>query len=144
MTVTRWNPVRDMLNLQREMNRVFNQSVPARTEEGYESSVWQPMVDITENEDFFTVELDLPGIDKKDVKINFNDNVLSVSGERKVEKFENVAKQYLERSYGKFYRRFSFPGHIDAGNIKAKYEHGVLMLTVPKAEEAKPKQIEIA
>ena len=144
MALTRWNPVRDMLSLQHEMNRVFNQAMPAKTENGYESAVWSPMVDIVENDDFFTVELDLPGIDKKDVKINFSDNMLSVSGERKVEKFDNVTKQFVEREYGKFYRRFSFPGHVDSGNIKAKYNNGVLTLTVPKAEEAKPKQIEIS
>ncbi len=144
MTLTRWNPMRDMLTLQRELNRVFNQAVPqTKTEEGYDSAVWSPMVDITENDDQFTLELDLPGIDKKEVKINFNDNVLTVSGERRVEKFDNVASQYVERSYGKFYRRFSFPARVNPDNIKAAYEHGVLTVTVPKAEEMKPKQIEI-
>jgi HSP20 family protein len=132
-----------MLSLQRELNRVFSQSVPSKTEDGYESSVWTPMVDIQEDEDFYTVMLDLPGVDKKDVKINFTDNVLSVSGERKVEKVEGVVKQFVEREYGKFYRRFSFPGHVDSGNIKAKYDNGVLTLTLPKAEEAKPRSIEI-
>lgn len=143
MTLTRWNPVRDMLSLQRELDRIFTQA-PAKTEDGYESSVWSPMVDITENDDAYTVALDLPGVDKKDVKINFTDNVLSVSGERKVETFDGVAKQYMEREYGKFYRRFSFPGRVDAAKISAKYDSGVLTLTVPKAEEAKPKQIEIS
>ena len=143
MTLTRWNPVRDMLTLQRELNQAFNKSLPEQSEEGYDSSVWSPRVDVTENDEQFTLELDLPGIDKKDVKINYTDEVLSISGERRVEKFDDVKKQYVERSFGKFYRRFSFPGHVNTDAMNAKYNDGVLTVTVPKAEEMKPKQIEI-
>ena len=144
MTLTQWNPVRDMMSMQRELNRAFNRTMTERSEEGYDSAVWSPRVDVAENDDQFTLELDLPGIDKKDVKINYTDDVLSISGERRVQKFENVKQQHVERSYGKFYRRFSFPGQVNPDAISAKYSDGVLTVTVPKAEEMKPKSIEIS
>jgi HSP20 family protein len=143
MTLTRWNPVRDMMTLQRELNRVFNESITKRNEEGYDSAVWSPRVDISENEEQFELALDLPGIDKKDVKISYNEDTLSISGERFVENYDKVLNQYMERSYGKFYRSFSLPGKVNADAIAASYDNGVLTIKVPKAEEVKPKAIEI-
>ncbi|MDH7516144.1 MAG: Hsp20/alpha crystallin family protein [Bacteroidota bacterium] len=146
MMLTRWNPLNEMLNLQREMDRLFNFVTPrSRRDEDYDSAVWMPVVDISEDNDQYILHFDLPGIDKKDVKMSFADNTLTVSGERKeaTEK-KDVTCHRIERVYGKFYRSFTFPSAVNAEKISATYKDGVLTVTVPKAEEVKPKQITIS
>ncbi len=145
MTLTRWNPVNDLLNLQREMNRLLTGFTPKRLDEDdLDSAVWSPVVDIVEDNDNYVLRFDLPGVEKKDVKMNFADNTLSISGERKsVEEKEDSTCHRIERVYGKFYRSFTFPTNVDAEKISASYKDGVLTVTVPKAEESKPKQIVI-
>ncbi len=146
MTLTRWNPVNDIFNMQREMNRLFNSAVNRpRKDEDYESAVWTPMVDISEDADQYSLHFDIPGIDKKDVKMNFADNTLTISGERKeTGEQKDVTCHRIERLYGKFYRSFTFPSAVNAEKISASYKDGVLLVTVPKAEEVKPKQITIS
>ena len=144
MTTTNWAPVREMVRMQRELNRAYKRSMSEQNEESHDSTVWSPRVDVAENAEQYTLEIDLPGIDKKDVKINYTDDVLSIAGERRVQKFENVKQQHVERSYGKFYGKFSFPGKINADAISAKYTNGVLTVSVPKADEMKPRSIEIS
>lgn len=146
MTITRWNPVNDLMNLQREMNRVFSGFTPKPTrDEDYESAVWSPTVDIVEDNDVYTLSFDLPGLKKEDIKMNFADNTLKISGERKaVEESKEATCHRVERVYGKFYRSFNFPTMVNADKISANYKDGVLTIAVPKAEEVKPKQITIA
>ncbi|MBE0645784.1 MAG: Hsp20/alpha crystallin family protein [Bacteroidetes bacterium] len=145
MTVVRWNPVNEMMNLQREMNRFFN-GMPTRRErdEDYESAVWSPMTDITEDADKYELTFDIPGMTKENIKMNFTDNTLKISGERKseVEKKDATCHR-VERLSGKFYRSFNFPTQVDAEHISASYKDGVLIVTVPKSEEVKPRQISI-
>jgi HSP20 family protein len=145
MTLTRWNPANEFMNLQREVNRLFNGVAPrSKRDEEYESAVWSPVVDITEDADKYSLSFDLPGIDKKDVKMNFSENTLTVSGERRTEEEKKeVTCHRVERVYGKFYRSFTFPTMVNAEKISAAYRDGVLTVTVPKAEESKPKQITI-
>ncbi len=144
MTITRWNPVNEMNNLQREINRMFNGITPRNRDEDYESAVWSPMVDIVEDADGYTLSFDLPGVSKDDVKMHFADNTLKISGERKaVEEMKDSTCHRIEKVYGKFYRSFSFPAAVNAEKINATYRDGVLTVTVPKAEEVKPKQIAI-
>lgn len=146
MTLTRWNPTNDFMNLQREMNRIFNGIMPqAKRDEDYESAVWSPRADVTEDSDSYVLTFDLPGMTREDVKINFNDNTLKISGERK-ETTENSAAtcHRVERVFGKFYRSFNFPTQVNAEKISASLSNGVLTVTVPKADEVKPKEITIS
>lgn len=145
MTITRWNPMSELMNLQREFDRVFSGMKPrSERDEAYESAVWSPMVDITENVDQYTLHFDIPGVLKEDVKINFADNTLTISGERKAyEEQKEASTHRIERVFGKFYRSFSFPALVKTDNISATFADGVLTIVVPKADESKPKQIEI-
>jgi len=104
-----------------------------------------PMVDITESENGFRITADLPGLSKEDIKVNVEDGVLSISGEKKheVEKKEKDRYYHFERSYGKFCRSFSLPANVDSAHIDAKYNQGVLEVLLKKTEEAKPKAIEV-
>ncbi|MCL5028747.1 MAG: Hsp20/alpha crystallin family protein [Bacteroidetes bacterium] len=150
MAIVKWNPSRELLNVEREFNKLFN-SVSGRfglidsseTEE-YENAVWMPLTDISEDKDNYTLKLDLPGVSKDDVKISYTDGQLNISGERKQEKETKDAKFHrVERAYGKYYRSFSLPSKIKDDKIEAEFKDGQLIITVPKAEEAKPKEISI-
>ncbi len=150
MAIVKWNPARELLNVEREFNRLFN-SLGTRfnlhessdTDE-YENAVWSPLTDVTEDKDSFVLKLDLPGINKDDVKISYSDGTLTISGERKLEKETKEAKFHrMERTYGKYFRSFTLPGKINENKIDAEFKDGQLIITVPKAEEAKPKEIPI-
>jgi HSP20 family protein len=151
MAIVRWNPARELLSIEREFGRMFNNFEKrfgfgngGDGNEEYENAVWSPLTDISENKDNYTLKLDLPGIDKKDVKISYSDGQLHVSGERKLEKEEKDSKYHrVERSYGKYYRSFTLPEKIKDSGIDAEFKDGQLIITVPKSEEAKPKELEI-
>ena len=151
MAIIRWNPTRELMNMEREFNRMFNslnrkfKSADKEDSDGeFENAVWMPLADISENKDSFLINVDLPGIDKKDVKISFTDGQLTISGERKQEKeSKNSTYHRVERSYGKYYRSFSLPKEIKADEIDAEFKNGQLMITIPKSEEVKPKEIEV-
>ena len=104
-----------------------------------------PNVDIVENKDDYKLHADLPGLEKKDIKITVENGVLSISGEKKLDKKEKEKGKYYyyERSYGSFHRNFSLPDNVDEKSINANFKNGVLELTIKKAEKAKPKEIEI-
>lgn len=104
---------------------------------------WSPAVEIVESDEEIALTAELPGLEEKDVKINVEDNLLSLSGERTVEKNEEGRYVRSERWYGKFSRSFRLPETADLENINAKLANGVLTVTVPKKEEAKPRQIEV-
>ncbi len=133
--------------MQREFDRVFDGFFPARIDENEngETAVWSPRVDLVENENAYLIEADLPGIAKEDVKLNFHDGVLSISGERKAErKDEKDNFVRVERSRGHFFRSFNLPMAVDVDSIEARHENGVLTVRVPKAEESKPRQINVS
>ncbi len=143
MTVVRWNPLNDMMNLQREFNRVFN-GMESKRDEDYESAVWSPMVDIVEDEEKYVLSFDIPGMKKDDIRMHFAEGTLKISGERKaIEEQTESTCHRVERLSGKFYRSFTFPTQVNSDKISARYEDGVLTVTVPKAEEVKPRQISI-
>ncbi|MBN2755287.1 MAG: Hsp20/alpha crystallin family protein [Candidatus Goldbacteria bacterium] len=105
-----------------------------------------PAVDVAEEKDRYIVKADLPGMKQEDIKVELDDSVLSISGERKHEKEENDEKRnyhYYERSYGSFMRRFILPKGTDSEKIDAKYEHGVLQIIIPKTEAKKAKEIKV-
>ena len=145
-SLIRFTPRHDMRRLQREFDQLFESFFPARpaTDEALESAVWAPRVDLSETEDAYLIHLDLPGLKKDEVEINVHDGTLSVSGERRQEETEEGrAFVRVERSYGRFYRSFSLPQTINAEGIEATFEDGVLTVHVPKAEELKPRRIDI-
>jgi len=137
----------NMRTLQREIDRVFDSFFPAqRTEESEESSkaVWAPRVDLSETDDLYRIELDIPGMTRDDITISYQDNQLAISGERREEsRKEDNEYVRVERSFGHFYRAFRLPKTVNADNIEAAYDNGVLTIHVPKAEESKPHRIEI-
>ena len=150
MAITKWNPARELLNVEREFNKMFNSLgsrfglMDSSDMEEYENAVWMPLTDISEDKDNFVLKLDLPGVSKDDVKISFTDGILNISGERKQEKDSKDAKFHrMERAYGKYFRSFTLPNKIREDKIDAEFKDGQLIITVPKAEEAKPKEIPI-
>ncbi|UCH66318.1 MAG: Hsp20/alpha crystallin family protein [Ignavibacterium sp.] len=151
MAIIRFNPVRDLLNVEREFNRMFK-SMEDRFgiykkedyDDEYENAVWMPMTDIYEDKDDYKIKSDLPGIKKEDVKIAYSDGKLSISGEREQERETKDAKCHrVERTFGKYFRSFNLPKEIKEDKIKADFKNGQLTVTIPKAEEVKPKEIAI-
>ncbi|MGH7360006.1 MAG: Hsp20/alpha crystallin family protein [Candidatus Methylomirabilales bacterium] len=146
MAIVRWDPFRDLISIQDRMNRLFDQTL-ARTrgeEEGIAASTWMPAVDIYETADRVVMKAELPGLTREDIEINVRDNTLSLRGERKFEK-EVKEENYLriERAHGSFQRSFTLPATIQQDKIRAVFKDGVLELSLPKAEEARQKQIKI-
>src|SRR5437667_12851728 len=136
-------PFRGVSTLHDQINRLFSDAFEG-TEGESNLTAWAPAVDISENEHELLVKADLPGIDPKDLDIRVENNVLTIRGERKFEKKVNE-ENYLrvERSYGSFARSFTLANTVNSDAIKAGYQNGVLTLSIPKREEAKPKQIEV-
>ena len=150
MNLVKWNPAKELLDFEREFSRMFNSLSSRfglgsrRDDDEYENAVWMPMTDITETDDKYVINLDIPGVSKKDVKISYANGELSISGERKHEKEDKDTRYHrVERAYGKFYRSFNLPKEIVEDKIDAQYKDGALMITVPKSEKAKPKELEI-
>ncbi len=143
MTLVRWDPFRDVFTLQDRMNRFFSDALFRNTAEGTTAD-WLPVVDIYEQGDSLVVQAELPGLRKDDVSVQVENSVLTLQGERRQEKSVK-SEQYhrLERSFGRFTRSFSLPSGIDTKNIRAEFRDGILKVTLPKAEEAKPKKIEV-
>ena len=138
---------RNLNGLQNEIDRVFDRFFPSRDENDDSSSpqsVWRPRMDLIETEDAYRLHLDMPGMSTDDLKISYQDNELVVSGERESSRTnENEEFVRVERSFGHFRRAFTLPRTVDADNISATYDNGVLTVTVPKTEAVKPRQIEI-
>jgi HSP20 family protein len=139
--ITRWEPFRDLARLQDEVNRLFD---PGTLYRSGESMGWTPACDIYEDEEAVSLRFELAGVDPKDVDVRFENGVLTVKGERKLEQEEKRENYHrVERSYGTFTRSFSLPGSLDAEKIKAETKHGVLTITLPKKPEAKPRAIQV-
>jgi len=145
MAIIRWDPFRDLVTIRDKMNRMFEDAVTQRGEEKeLVSSSWAPSVDIYEDESQLVLTAEVPGLTEKDVEIKIEDNVLSLQGERKLEK-ETRQENYhrIERAYGSFYRSFTLPNYIDQDKIRAEHENGVVKITMPKKSELKPRKVKI-
>ena len=142
-TITRWEPFRGVNTLQDQFNRLFGDVFDRKAGES-SLTAWAPAVDIYETEHELVVKADLPEVDPKDLDIRVENNILTIRGERKFEKKVNE-DNYLrvERAYGSFARSFTLANTVNSDAIKADYQDGVLTLTIPKREEAKPKQIKV-
>jgi len=133
-----------MMNLQREMNRMFDSFMRTPEEEESFKGTWSPEVDIKETPEAVIIQAELPGMKKDDIKLSIRDNTLQMSGEKRMEE-EKGGDNYhrTERVYGSFLRTFTLPSMVDAGKIQAVYKDGVLHLTLPKTEASKPEEITI-
>ena len=145
-SMVRYSPFRELDQLQGEMNRLFQGwSRGWGNGEPDNSTFWAPMVDIFETEDAVVLKAELPGIDPNAVDIRLENNVLTLKGERQYEGDQEKEQALrLERPYGTFSRAFSIPAVVDDNQITAKYNNGILTVTLPKKEQAKPKRIQIA
>ncbi|HEV3039358.1 MAG TPA: Hsp20/alpha crystallin family protein [Candidatus Angelobacter sp.] len=145
--ISRWEPFSEFVTLQDRLNQLFNQGLAGygdRFEQQHAFSNFVPLVDVYEDEHHIVLQAELPGVDEEDVALSVENNVLTISGERKLEtekKKENFHR--LERHYGRFTRSFTLPPTADTQNINAEFENGLLKVTIAKREEAKPKQIKI-
>ncbi len=144
MTLVKFNPTRDLFNIRDNFDYMVQDLFNKRFDVSESMGELTPAVNIEENENEYLISAELPGVKKSDVKITFEDGALSISGEKKVEKEDNKDNFHrIERRYGAFSRRFAIPSSIMIDKIDATFKEGVLNIVLPKAEEAKPKQIEV-
>jgi HSP20 family protein len=142
-TLTRFEPFRGGFPSQDQINRLFGEAFERSSEEG-SLTTWAPAVDIYETEHELVVKADLPEVKPEELDIRVESNILTIRGERKFEKKVNETNYLrVERSYGSFTRSFSLANTVNTEAIKAEYKNGVLTLSIPKREEAKPKQIKV-
>jgi len=143
MTLVRWNPMREMLSLENEMGRLFH-GLAAGSPASETQAIWSPRVDVEERREGYVVKAELPGIKLEDIKITVADNQLVIRGEKRREVEKNdTAYHRVERVYGSFERAFTLTKAVAAEKIEATYRDGVLEVRVPKAEEAKAREIQI-
>ena len=143
MAIMRWRPYGNLINIQDEMNRLFDDFFVRAPVKGAEGR-WNPAVDISEDADNLFVDVEVPGMKKEDIKVSLEHNVLSLRGEKRQAKEVSEENYHRwERSYGSFARSFELPVPVQSDKIKASYRDGVLHIALPKAEEVKPKEIPI-
>lgn len=142
MQIVRWDPFRDLIAINSRLARASGGSCATRSEDGY--AAWAPPVDVFEKDDQIVFRAELPGVSKDDMNVRIENGVLSLDGERKQETELREENAYrLERSFGRFTRSFTLPATVDATKVTATFKDGILEVTVPKAESAKPKQVAI-
>ena len=146
MNLVRWSPLKEMAAMQHRLNRAFNEPFFRSSGEDGEFNMgsWYPAVDMFDDDDKIVIKAELPGMDKKDISVDIENRVLTLSGERNYDnevKEENYYRR--ERACGKFKRAFNLPADVDSDQIKADFRDGVLKVEIPKPEEQKPKQITV-
>lgn len=140
-SIVRWNPAREMATFRRLFNDFDNALSPSLRH--FEGSFGMPL-DVIENEDNFIVKASIPGINVDDIEITLEDNVLKISGEVKSDEVQEGERYHIrERRHGSFSRSLNFRTLVNGDDVEANYENGILMLTIPKAEEVKPRRIEV-
>ena len=147
MALIRWEPAREMQSIQSEMNRLFNTffEPSAGGNGGAVMRRWTPAMDLVETDDHYVLRADLPGVSEGDVKIELEDNVLTISGERKSQHEETEEGYYrVERAHGSFSRTLTLPEGVDADRISANFDRGVLEVQIPKPEQHKPRKVQIS
>lgn len=146
MTISRWDPFRELEDMNQRLNRMFAGNAQNRSgQENMTYPDWQPSVDISETPEHFVIAAELPDVKREDIKVTVDNGVLTLKGERRLNKEEKGKKFHrVERSYGSFVRAFSLPDNVDETRIKADAKDGVLTLTLGKAVKEKPKTIEVS
>ena len=144
-TLATWPRFGRLTDLRDEIDRLFDGTLAEFTQNSNLLSGWTPAFDVYEDKDNFTVVAELPGMKKEDIAVSLHNGSLSVSGERKSETQRDDTEVYrAERFFGRFQRTVALPTAVAADKIKAQYKDGILTITLPKTEEAKPKQIDVA
>jgi HSP20 family protein len=142
--VAQWPNLGRLSDLRDEIDRLFESPLSTFGQSANLFGGWTPALDVYEDKDNFVVKAELPGMKKEDIDVSLHDGALSLSGERKNEtKYENAEVYRAERFVGRFQRTLSLPTPVAADKVKAQYKDGVLTVTLPKTEEAKPKQIDV-
>ena len=148
MTVlTRWQPFREVTSLQERVNQLFNDvfsDIDSPDRSSLTSFSFAPRTDVYEEDDRIVLEMEVPGIKEEDVHLTLEGNTLSISGERKIENNRKPDRyQRVERYYGSFSRTFTLPASVDPDSVDAKYEHGILHVSMAKKANARPRQIKV-
>ena len=145
MSITRYDPFRELRMLQDEVNRLFSSNLSRSfDDEGLMRGAWTPSVDIYENKDQIVLEAELPGMNREDFELTIENNVLTLRGERRFEKQDDTDNYHrVERAYGSFTRSFTLPQTVSAENATADYKNGVLRVVLQKREEVKARRIEV-
>jgi HSP20 family protein len=144
-TLSTWPSFGRLSDLRDEIDRLFESPLSELTRTSQLLSGWTPALDVYENKDNFVVKAELPGMKKEDIEVSLHDGSLSISGERKTEsKHEEGGVYRAERFFGRFQRTVTLPTAVAADKVKAAYNDGVLTITLPKTEEAKPKKIDVS
>jgi HSP20 family protein len=138
--MTKWEPLKELLSLQDQVNRIFDVSTPGN---GHFERDWVPVVDVFENAEKIDIRVEVPGMDLKEIEIKLDGDLLTLRGEKKLDGNELGKYQQIESVYGRFARSFNLPATVDRERIQATYQQGVLKLTLPKREESKPRSITI-
>lgn len=147
MDLVRWDPFKDLQSLQERMNRLFGESVGRWTggTEDVFGGQWGPPVDIHESDQEFVVTAEVPGLEIKDLDLQIQENVLTLKGEKRVERTDKQDRYHrVERIHGTFHRSFALPKSVDQEKVQAKLKDGVLEIRIPKVEKVKPKHIPVA
>lgn len=142
MNLIKWDPLRELEEVTNRLNRLFGRSLPqtSTSQEMLTMADWTPSVDIAETGTAYLVKGEIPGVNKDDVKVTVEDGMLTIQGERKMEKEEKGKKFHrIERSYGSFMRSFRVPDDVEESKIKAEFKDGMINVTLPKSEKAKSK-----
>lgn len=144
-TLTNWHGFGRLSDLRDEIDRLFESPLTELARTSQLLSGWTPALDVYEDKDNFTVKAELPGIKKEDIEVSLHDGCLSLSGERKSETKHDGAEVYrTERFFGRFQRTVTLPAAVAVDKVKAAYKDGVLTITLPKTEEAKPRHIDVS
>jgi HSP20 family protein len=153
-TITRWNPFRtatwdpfkDLEEFEQRLATTFGRGMgKPNGEEAITTADWAPLVDITEDEKEFLIKAELPGLKKEEVKVSVDEGVMTISGERKLEKEEKTKRYHrIERAYGKFERSFTLPEKADSTKVNAEFKDGVLQVHLPKTEKPASKALEVS
>jgi len=146
MELVRWEPFEGLDGIRNRMNELFEEAFNrSRAHQASSASAWWPPVDILESKEGYLLRAELPGMKREDFNLEIKEGTLTLSGERKFDEAANGVQYHrVERAAGKFTRMFSLPQTVNSGEIKASYRDGILEIHVPKAEEAKPKQISVS
>ena len=144
MALIRWEPARELQSIQQEMNRLFGTFLDPQSGVEGGGRRWVPATDLVEEGDHYVLRADVPGVSEDDVKVELEDDVLTISGERKSEHEQrDNGYRRIERAWGRFARSLTLPEGVDADGIKARFENGVLEVTIPKPAERKPRRVAI-
>ena len=144
-TLTNWPGFGRLSDLRDEIDRLFESPLTELTRTSNLLSGWTPALDVHEDKNNFIVKAELPGMKREDIEVAWHNGTLSISGERKAESQQAEAEVYrAERFFGRFQRTVALPAAIAADQVKAAYKDGILTITLPKTEEAKPKQIDVS